>query len=104
MGTMPAVSGSLANIDASRVAEVARLAAAQHEQGTIAVAARRLLWIARPTWRAMPQRPISPSPRISPMTGPTAGPKPREFFIQGLTRDGQTFRPSDWAERLAGAV
>lgn len=31
-------------------------------------------------------------------------PKPREFFIQGLTRDGKPFRPSDWAERLAGAM
>ena len=31
-------------------------------------------------------------------------PKPREFFIQGVTRDGRTFRPSDWAERLAGAM
>jgi len=30
--------------------------------------------------------------------------KPREIFIQGLTRDGRTFRPSDWAERLAGAM
>ena len=30
--------------------------------------------------------------------------KPREFFIQGVTRDGRTFRPSDWAERLAGAL
>ena len=29
---------------------------------------------------------------------------PRQFFIQGLTRDGKTFRPSDWAERLAGAM
>lgn len=28
----------------------------------------------------------------------------REFLIQGLTPDGQTFRPSDWAERLAGAM
>lgn len=28
----------------------------------------------------------------------------REVFIQGLTRDGKTFRPSDWAERLAGAM
>jgi len=26
------------------------------------------------------------------------------FFIQGQTRDGKTFRPSDWAERLAGAM
>ena len=27
-----------------------------------------------------------------------------EVFIQGLTRDGRTFRPSDWAERLAGVM
>ena len=31
-------------------------------------------------------------------------PKPREVFIQGLTLEGRTFRPSDWAERLAGAM
>jgi len=31
-------------------------------------------------------------------------PLPREVFIQGLTKDGKTFRPSDWAERLAGAM
>lgn len=30
--------------------------------------------------------------------------KPREVFIQGLTLEGRTFRPSDWAERLAGAM
>src|SRR6218665_2116662 len=30
--------------------------------------------------------------------------KPREVFIQGVTKDGRTFRPSDWAERLAGAM
>lgn len=29
---------------------------------------------------------------------------PRQFYIQGLTLSGQTFRPSDWAERLAGAM
>jgi hypothetical protein len=29
---------------------------------------------------------------------------PRQVFIQGLTKDGRTFRPSDWAERLAGAM
>jgi hypothetical protein len=27
-----------------------------------------------------------------------------EVFIQGITRDGRTFRPSDWAERLAGVM
>jgi hypothetical protein len=31
-------------------------------------------------------------------------PKPREIFIQGITKDGRTFRPSDWAERLAGVM
>jgi len=31
-------------------------------------------------------------------------PKSREVFIQGLTLEGRTFRPSDWAERLAGAM
>lgn len=31
-------------------------------------------------------------------------PKPRQFFIQGRTQDGRTFRPSDWSERLAGAM
>ncbi len=30
--------------------------------------------------------------------------KPRRFYIQGLTLEGRTFRPSDWAERLAGAM
>ena len=27
-----------------------------------------------------------------------------EVFIQGLTSSGKTFRPSDWAERLAGVM
>jgi hypothetical protein len=31
-------------------------------------------------------------------------PKPRQFCIQGVTQDGRTFRPSDWSERLAGAM
>ena len=30
--------------------------------------------------------------------------EPTEVFIQGLTKDGKTFRPSDWAERLAGTM
>lgn len=30
--------------------------------------------------------------------------KSRELFIQGLTKAGRPFRPSDWAERLAGAM
>jgi len=31
-------------------------------------------------------------------------PTPRRIFIQGITLDGRTFRPSDWAERLCGAM
>ena len=27
-----------------------------------------------------------------------------EFFIHGLTSDGKIFRPSDWTERLCGAI
>ncbi|AUH51562.1 hypothetical protein CXB49_12395 [Chromobacterium sp. ATCC 53434] len=29
---------------------------------------------------------------------------PYEIVIQGLTSEGRTFRPSDWAERLAGIL
>jgi Protein of unknown function (DUF3579) len=28
----------------------------------------------------------------------------KEVFIQGITADGKVFRPSDWAERLAGVM
>ena len=28
----------------------------------------------------------------------------KELFILGLTRQGKPFRPSDWAERLAGVM
>ena len=28
----------------------------------------------------------------------------KEVFIQGITQDGKPFRPSDWAERLAGVM
>ena len=28
----------------------------------------------------------------------------KEVFILGITRSGKTFRPSDWAERLAGVM
>lgn len=27
-----------------------------------------------------------------------------ELIIQGITKSGRTFRPSDWAERLSGAL
>ncbi|MGZ5269158.1 MAG: DUF3579 domain-containing protein [Ramlibacter sp.] len=28
----------------------------------------------------------------------------KQVFIQGITHAGRTFRPSDWAERLAGVM
>ena len=31
-------------------------------------------------------------------------PSSKELFIQGITKEGKTFRPSDWAERLAGVM
>ena len=33
-----------------------------------------------------------------------ANPSAKQVFIQGVTRAGRTFRPSDWAERLAGVM
>lgn len=87
-------------------------AAAQHFHGTIAVfprgeaaAVRRVL---RPV--TLPITPLSPSrtgfadTALPPTARMSSAPKPREFFIQGITRAGKTFRPSDWSERLAGAL
>lgn len=37
---------------------------------------------------------------LHPMVQNTA----KEVFIQGVTHAGKTFRPSDWAERLAGVM
>lgn len=31
-------------------------------------------------------------------------PLKRRLIIRGITRDGRTFRPRDWAERLSGAM
>ena len=33
-----------------------------------------------------------------------SSPAIKEIFIQGITRDGKTFRPSDWADRLCGVM
>ena len=40
----------------------------------------------------------------APIGHPMVPSNPSEVFIQGVTRDGRTFRPSDWAERLAGVM
>jgi len=52
----------------------------------------------------LPWRPLSPA-KDRPAAGPSMSlHKPRQLYIQGITRQGRTFRPSDWAERLAGAM
>ena len=50
-------------------------------------------------YRSPPDRPVALA-AIPPMSPP----KPRQYTIRGLTREGRTFRPSDWSERLAGAM
>jgi uncharacterized protein DUF3579 len=65
------------------------LAALQHSQGTI-------------TPRAG-VRPVDAG-RIQPANATMSAAKPRRYKIQGITREGKPFRPSDWAERLAGAL
>ena len=75
------------------IAPTESVAALQQNPATIARQARRLLWSETPPWGR---------PAVS--RTPMAVPPHRRFIIRGLTRDGRTFRPSDWAERLAGAM
>ena len=42
--------------------------------------------------------------RTAALTMTSSSSPPRQYYIHGLTLAGQTFRPSDWAERLAGAM
>src|SRR5262249_31017329 len=58
-------------------------------------------WLAASKWAPVTagcpsSRPFHPR---SPMK-----PNVREYFIQGITKEGKTFRPSDWAERLCGVM
>jgi hypothetical protein len=55
--------------------------------------------------RAAPAAPAMLLPAL-PSAQPAAlkRPAPRELLIVGLTLDGKAFRPSDWSERLAGAM
>jgi hypothetical protein len=71
-------------------------AALQEERGTIRASSTTAAKPALLSFPAALPRPAAPDSM-------TAA-KPRQFFIQGITRDGRTFRPSDWAERLAGAM
>ncbi len=69
----------------------------QHGAGTIPAARRPVLWAERWPWLAR----LPAEPAMRPIPEP---PTQRDVFIQGITLDGRTFRPSDWAERLAGAM
>ena len=54
-----------------------------------------------------PLRPLAPhlpGGHSQPPAMTTLTLEPRQFYVQGLTLEGRTFRPSDWAERLAGAM
>ena len=71
-------------------------AALQHRQGTIPSCSPALskgLWAERPFGAS----PAASIPRMTPTPL-------RQVFIHGLTHEGKVFRPSDWAERLAGAM
>jgi hypothetical protein len=67
--------------------------APQQNDATIKHEACRPLWKDRPAW-------VRPRVHAKPMTSSA----PRQLLIRGTTRDGRAFRPSDWAERLAGAM
>ncbi len=67
------------------------LAALQHPQGTIAASAAVVPLLGRAAAGGQPAR-------------ATMSAAPRQFKIQGITRQGKPFRPGDWAERLAGAL
>ncbi|MBK7614252.1 MAG: DUF3579 domain-containing protein [Vitreoscilla sp.] len=76
-------------------------AAAQQAQGTIRLQAQAPILRAGLTASCQPVQvrcTLLPDPASISVT------KPREVFIQGLTKEGRAFRPSDWAERLAGAL
>ena len=80
------------------------LAAPQHFHGTM-----RGFPVAEPVPVRRVLRPVVlpigfPDPAPSHLARMSTAPKPREFFIQGVTKVGKTFRPSDWSERLAGAL
>ena len=71
-------------------------AATQQLQGTMPPVGLRLPGSLQP--------PTGPAKDIPPAPSPMTSAKPRQYYIQGVTTQGRTFRPSDWAERLAGAM
>ena len=80
------------------------LVATQHIQGTIEPSHEGVVLPSPPLSleKTAPRDAAIPAPNVPRMTAAVS--KKREVFIQGLTLDGKTFRPSDWAERLAGTM
>ncbi len=61
--------------------------------------------LARSSAGANPGLQIAPARQEATLPTPaTVKNRPREYLIVGVTRDGKAFRPSDWSERLAGAM
>jgi hypothetical protein len=75
-------------------------AAMQQNSETIRLPFRRPLWVEQPPWPA----PVSDSAALAAPTSPMSTPVNRLLMIKGITLEGATFRPSDWSERLAGAM
>ena len=74
-------------------------AALQHSQGTITALAGT-----RPVAAVPPEPHAVRRDEVAAANATMSAATPRQFKIQGITREGKTFRPSDWAERLAGAL
>jgi len=72
-------------------------AATQNRQGTIDALALALSPEAVPALAGVARARVLSAAAMS-------AAQPRLFKIQGITREGKPFRPSDWAERLAGAL
>jgi hypothetical protein len=53
-------------------------------------------------WRSL--IPQAPGSGRKPNGLPIMSTAPRAIIIQGITRSGRAFRPSDWAERLCGVL
>ena len=75
------------------IASTGSIAALQQNRVTIEPQARRVLWSETPPWG-----------RAAANATPMDAPNHRRLVIRGVTRNGRMFRPSDWAERLAGAM
>ena len=73
-------------------------AATQDRQGTIGALVHAL------PHETVPAATGAAKGRLPPNAAAMSPAKPRLFKIQGITREGKAFRPSDWAERLAGAL